>query len=173
MLSQNMVDKLNQQINMEHNAHNLYLAMSSWCRFKGYDGAADFFYIHCKEEMDHMTRLFDYVIEAGAQAIVGALPKPPSEFESLKDVFEQTYAHEQTVTASINELVDFASDQKDYSTLNFLQWYVGEQHEEEALFNGILDKINLIGMEGMGLYMIDREIKELALQHAVPGRTQE
>ncbi len=173
MLSPEMIEKLNQQINMEHDAHNLYLAMCSWCRFKGYDGAAEFFYLHSKEEMEHMIKLFDYVTETGGLAIVDALPKPPSEFNSLKDVFEQTFAHEQKVTRSINKLVGFATEQNDYSTLNFLQWYVAEQHEEEALFMGILDKINLIGTEGMGLYMIDRELKDLARLHAQPGESAE
>ncbi len=62
------------------------------------------------------------------------------------------------ITSQINELIDLALHQKDYSTLNFLQWYVSEQHEEEKLFKSILDKIEIIGLEGRGLFMIDREI---------------
>ena len=168
MLSLEMVKKLNDQINREHYAHNLYLAMGSWCRSTGLDGAADFLLEHAKEEMEHMMRLFTYVSEAGSQATVGALKEPPNQFESLKDVIEQTYEHELLVTKFINELVGFAIEEKDYSTHNFLQWFIAEQHEEEALFKGILDKIELIGTEGTGLYMIDREIKELARMEQMP-----
>ncbi len=80
----------------------------------------------------------------------------------MLDVFEKTYAHEQKITQSINELVDFTLQSKDYPTFNFLQWYVSEQHEEEALFRGIVDKIKLIGSNGDGPYLADRFIKELA-----------
>ena len=86
--------------------------------------------------------------------------KPPKNF-TLLDVFEKTYAHEQKITQSINDLVDYTLQNKDYSTFNFLQWYVSEQHEEEALFRGIVDKIKLIGSSGDGLYLADRFIKEL------------
>jgi len=95
-----------------------------------------------------MQKIFDYIQDTGALAIIDTIEKPESEFKSLKDVF----------TKKINELVDVALSEKDYSTFNFLQWYVAAQHEEEKLFKSILDKIDIIGLEGRGLFMIDREI---------------
>ncbi len=83
---------------------------------------------------------------------------PPSEFNSLTEMFEKIYAHEQFITGKINNLVHLANTEPDYSTLQFLQWYVAEQHQEEFLFKSILDKIKLIGIEGQGLFFINREI---------------
>jgi len=158
MLNESMVARLNRQINLEHYSANLYLAMSSWCSHRGYAGAAAFLKQHSFEEMAHAHKLFDYINETGALAVIGGIGAPPGEFASLKDVFEKTFAHETTVTQEINGLVDDALNQKDYSTFNFLQWYVAEQHEEERLFKSILDLFEIMEPEGRGLLMIDREI---------------
>ena len=161
MLTLNILEKMNQQVNLEHFSSNLYLAMSSWCRSRGLEGAAAFLADHSREELQHMYRLFDYINATGSMAIISQIDGPETEFADIKEVFEKTYRHEQFITAKINDLVDLALIQKDYSTFNFLQWYVSEQHEEEALFKGILDKIDLIGMERRGLHLIDREIGRL------------
>jgi ferritin len=106
-------------------------------------------------------RLFDYVNETGAMARIPALGEPRHEFESVRDVFEATLEHEQFITEKINDLVDTAFREKDYSTFNFLQWYVAEQHEEVALFKRVLDMIELTGTEGSGMFHLDREIGSL------------
>ena len=162
MLKPAMLESLNQQINLEFYSSNLYLQMSSWCESQSLSGCAAFMKGHATEEMQHMQRLFDYVNETGAMAKLGAVEAPPTEFDSVEDLFRQTYEHEQMITTKINELADTAFQEKDYSTFNFLQWYVAEQHEEEALFKGVLDKIELIGKEGQGLYFIDQELGQLA-----------
>jgi len=162
MLSKQMIDHLNRQINLEFYSANLYLQMSAWASFKGLDGCATFLRGHADEEMEHMQRLFTYVNETGALAKLGAIEAPPTEFESIDQVFEIIYQHECDVTKKINELVDAAFSEKDYSTFNFLQWYVAEQHEEEGLFKSILDKIEIIGVEGRGLYLFDRAIGQMS-----------
>lgn len=164
MLSQSMTDALNKQINWEMYSSNLYLQMSSWCAFKGLDGSAAFLNEHALEERTHMQKLLTYVNETGGLAILGQIDAPPTQFQSIRDVFEKTFHHEQLVTEKINELVDLASREKDYATLQFLQWYVAEQHQEEFLFKGILDKIEMIGLEGQGIFFIDREIGEMLKQ---------
>jgi len=161
MLKQKVLDKLNEQINHEHFASNLYLSMSSWCKSKGLDGSAAFLRDHAAEELDHMHKIFDYVNETGAQALVASIDAPDTEFKDLRDIFQKTYKHELFVTSKINELVELTMKEKDYATYNFLQWYVAEQHEEEALFKSILDKMDIIGLEGRGLFMTDREIGNL------------
>ena len=158
MLSPKMVEHLNRQINLEFFSSNLYLQMSAWCENKGLEGCATFFKNHAAEEMGHMHRLFQYVNETGALALIGEIAAPQSEFSSIKEVFEKTYEHEVTVTKRINELADAAFADKDYSTFNFLQWYVAEQHEEETLFKGILDKFEMFGAEGPALLHIDQEL---------------
>jgi ferritin len=162
MLSEKLQKKMNEQIALEMDSANLYLQMSAWCHYKGLEGCAAFLRGHSQEEMGHMYKLFDYVNETGAQAQVGTNENPRDNFESLREVFEATLEHEKFITSKINDLTDVAFHEKDYSTFNFLQWYVAEQHEEEALFKGILDKIELVGSEGRGLFFLDREIGKLA-----------
>lgn len=161
MLTQKMIQRLNEQVNLEMYSSNIYLAMSAWCANKGLNGSAEFLKDHSKEELSHAYKLFDYINETGATAVINHIDKPQNEFENLQDVFEKTYNHELLVSKSILDLVDIALSEKDYSTFNFLQWYVSEQHEEEKLFKEILDKFEIIGMEGRGLFMIDREIAAL------------
>ena len=167
MLSQSMIDQLNTQINLEMFSSHLYLQMSSWCAYKALDGCALFLSQHADEEMMHMRRLISYLQETGALAVVGNMEAPPKEFNSLQEMFEKIYAHEQFITSKINSLVHLATTESDYSTVQFLQWYVAEQHQEEFLFKGILDKIKLIGTDGQGLFFIDREVATLA---AVKGK---
>jgi len=167
MLKKKVLTKLNEQINMEHYSSNLYLAMSSWCQAQGLEGAASFLATHAEEELQHMHKLFSYVNETGAQALVGKIAAPENNFKDLKDVFTKTYEHEQFITGKINELAAVTMEAGDYASFNFLQWYVAEQHEEEALFKTILDKIEIIGLEGHGLYMIDKEIANLSIAKAI------
>lgn len=159
-----MVQQLNDQINLEFYSSNLYLQMSAWCEDKGFEGCAEFLRKHANEEMAHMNRLFTYVSETGSLPLIGAIDAPPHDFSSLKDVFEQTYQHECDVTRAINGLAHSAFTNQDYSTFNFLQWYVAEQHEEEKLFKGILDKLELIGENGQALFFIDKELAQLATE---------
>lgn len=162
MLSTAMINRLNEQINLEIASAHLYLQMSSWCAYKSLEGCATFLSAHADEEMAHMRRLLNYMHETGALAILGGMEAPPHEFNSLKEMFTKVYAHEQFVTHKINELVHLANTEPDYATLQFLQWYVAEQHQEEFLFKSILDKIELIGTEGQGLFFIDKEISQLS-----------
>ncbi|MCG7498884.1 non-heme ferritin [Vibrio sp. Of7-15] len=162
MLAQAMIDKLNEQINLEFFSSNLYLQMSAWCEDKGFEGAAEFLRAHATEEMEHMQRLFTYVSETGGLPLLGAIDAPEHNFESLGEVFRKTYEHEQMITEKINKLAHVAFSTQDYSTFNFLQWYVAEQHEEEKLFKGILDKLELVGEDGKALFFIDKDLSALA-----------
>src|SRR5512140_3528076 len=128
MLSEKMLDLLTEQISHEYYSANLYLAMSSWCAFRGLRGSSAFLQKHSDEELGHMRKLFSYIADTGALAVVPEVPKPPQEFESIRSVFTQTLDHEIFITKKINALVEACLEEKDYSTFNFLQWYVGEQH---------------------------------------------
>ncbi|MBS9783498.1 MAG: non-heme ferritin [Pasteurella sp.] len=165
MLKQSIIDKLNEQINLEFASSNIYLQMSSWCANHGYEGAAAFLLRHADEELEHMQKLFDYVTETGGLPLLGTIEAPQTEYDSLQQIFEITLEHEKLVTSKINELVEVTFDSKDNSAFNFLQWYVSEQHEEETLFNGIVDKFHMIGDDKLGLYLIDRELATLDANH--------
>ncbi len=166
MLSNSMLDRLNTQINLEFYSSNIYLQMSAWADHNGLEGTAAFLKEHAAEEMQHMQKLFDYVLETGGMPVLGAIDKPQTKFNSLREVFEITLAHEKEITKAINDLVALAFETKDFSTFNFLQWYVAEQHEEENLFQTVLDKINLLGDDPKNLFFIDREIAKLMGAHA-------
>ncbi|MCK3657151.1 ferritin [Pasteurellaceae bacterium Pebbles2] len=161
MLNPAIIAKLNEQINLEFYSSNIYLQMSAWCANRGYEGAAAFLLRHADEEMEHMQKLFDYVSETGGLPILGKIDAPNTEYQSLRHVLETAFAHEKHVTAKINELVEVTFAHKDYSTFNFLQWYVAEQHEEETLFNGVIDKFNILGEDGKALYLIDKDLLTL------------
>ncbi|EEX50251.1 ferritin FtnA [Pasteurella multocida] len=161
MLNKNIADKLNEQINLEFYSSNVYLQMSAWCAHNGYQGAAAFLLRHADEEMEHMHKLFTYVSETSGMPLLGKIEAPKNNYASLKEVFEIILEHEKFVTSKINELVEVTFSNKDYSTFNFLQWYVAEQHEEEMLFNSIIDKFNLLGEDGRSLYFIDRDLSTL------------
>ncbi|APC12082.1 MULTISPECIES: non-heme ferritin [Providencia] len=162
MLTTDMVNKLNEQLNLEFYSANLYLQMSAWCSDKGYEGAAAFLKSHSQEEMEHMQRLFDYLSDTGALPLLGQIAAPPVAFKSIADVFTQTYEHEQLITREINKLAHLAMTTQDYSTFNFLQWYVAEQHEEEKLFKSVLDKLDMVGESGKALFLLDKDLKSLS-----------
>ncbi|QPB42566.1 non-heme ferritin [Rodentibacter haemolyticus] len=162
MLSANVVKLLNDQMNLEFYSSNLYLQMSAWCEQQGFEGAAKFLSAHAAEEMAHMRKLFTYLNETGALPIISAIEAPSHVYKSLKEVLELTYEHEKFITNKINELVGKTFEEKDYSAFNFLQWYVAEQHEEEKLFSGILDKLNILGEDGKALFLIDKDLEKLA-----------
>ncbi|MGQ3904507.1 non-heme ferritin [Mixta calida] len=161
MLTNEMTARLNDQLNLEFYSANLYLQMSAWCSDKGFEGAAAFLKSHSREEMEHMQRLFDYLSDTGAMPVLGSIAAPPVSFNSLADLFQQTYEHEQLITRKINELAHAAMISQDYSTFHFLQWYVAEQHEEEKLFKSVLDKLALVGDSGKSLFFVDKDLAQM------------
>lgn len=162
MLSPQVSKALNKQIEVEGFSSQYYLSMASWAETQGLNGVSSFLYIHADEERMHMLKLIKFVNERGGHGVVPALKQPPTTFKSVKAVFEEILKHEMKVTAEINGLVDATLKEKDYTTHNFLQWYVSEQIEEEALARQIVDKLKLIGDDKGGLYFFDRDLETLA-----------
>ncbi len=158
MLNKKIEKALNRQVLLEAESSQYYLAMASWAENNGYNGVANFFYIHADEERLHMLKLIKYVNERGGRAEIAALPKADTNFSSLQIVFQSLLKHEINVSSEINDLIEICLKEKDYTTHNFLQWYVAEQIEEEALARNILDKLNLIGSDKGGLYLFDRDL---------------
>ena len=161
MLSEKIETALNEQIANEAHASNSYLSMASWCEKNGLRGCASFMYEQSREETEHMMRMLRYVNEAGGHAKVSAAKEPPYNYASVSKVFELALEHEIHVTKCINKLVELCLSAKDYTSFNFLQWYVAEQHEEERLFTSILDIIKITGTEGRNLLLLDNEIAKL------------
>jgi ferritin len=152
---------LNKQIIMEGKSSAAYLSMASWCETKGYETSSNFLYNHSEEERLHMLKLIHYVNTAGGQGFQPEITKIKHTFKSLREVFETVLLHEIEVTKSINSIVDHCFTIKDFATFNFLQWYVMEQREEETLARRAVELFDLIGEDGVGLWMIDQEIGKL------------
>jgi len=166
MLSTKLSEALNKQIQFEGSSSQYYLAMASWAETQGLNGVSAFLYTHADEERMHMLKLIKFVNERGGHGIVPVLTQPPVTFKSVKAVFEEILKHEIKVTAEINNLVEITLKEKDYTTHNFLQWYVGEQLEEEALARRIVDKLKLIGDDKGGLYFFDRDMETMASEES-------
>ncbi len=158
MLSERMVEALNKQVNREVYSAYLYLSMSAYSTFKELKGFANWFMVQYQEEMTHAMKIYDYINDQGGQVKLMAVQQPPTEFGSPLEMFEKTLEHEKFVTKCINDLVNLAIEEKDHATKIFLHWFVTEQIEEEANDNEIIAKLELVGKEGKGLFMIDKEL---------------
>ena len=160
MITEKMIQALNKQINAELYSSYLYLSMSAYFQDINLRGFANWMTVQSQEELDHAMKIYDYVLELGKRIELLAIDKPPKEWDSPADAFEATYKHEQQVTGLINKLVDRAIAEKDHATNNMLQWFVAEQIDEEASANEIVQKLKLIGEDGRGLLILDRELGE-------------
>jgi len=164
MLSKTVQAALNNQIKIEAESSQVYLAMASWAEIQpGIDNVTEFFYKHSDEERMHMLKLIHFVNERGGFATIPPLAQPPLTFPSIKHAFEALLKHEIFVSESINNCIDIALSEKDYATHNFLQWYVAEQIEEEALARTMNDKLELIGDDKGGLYLFDKDILSIGI----------
>lgn len=161
MLNKKVEKALNDQIRIEAESSQVYLAMASWAEINGYPGTSAFLYRHSDEERLHMLKLVKFVNDRGGQAIIPALPAPEADCKNLQNIFTTLLEHETAVTAEINNVVEVCLDEKDYTTHNFMQWYVSEQIEEETLARNVLDKLKLAGNDKGALYMFDRDVQTM------------
>ena len=166
MLSKKIETILNNQILKEGYSSNLYLAMGSWAENEGFKGIAEWLYAQSEEERLHMKKFIAYINERDGKAIIPAFEKPKLKIKSAKTLFEAVLEHEYFITASINEIVALTMQEKDFSSYNWIQWFVNEQIEEESNVKTILDKLKLVGESN--LYLFDRDIMSLRTPPAAP-----
>lgn len=166
MLTEKIEKALNGQVKIEADSSQIYLAMASWAETEGLGGTAQFLYKHSDEERMHMLKIVQYINERGGKANIPALIEPPRDYGSLNELFQMLLDHEIMVSNEINKLVEICLNEKDYTTHNFLQWYVAEQIEEEALARTIMDKLRMIGEDKGGLYLFDRDIEKISVMGA-------
>ncbi|MGH2583627.1 MAG: ferritin [Dehalococcoidia bacterium] len=158
MLSSAIQEALNRQIAHEFASSYLYLSMSAYCATRSFDGFAHWLRVQSQEETAHALKLFDMVLDRGGQVALMPIEAPPNDFESILDVMQRTLAHEQQVTALIQEVYELATKEDDYITQSQLQWFLTEQVEEEKTAARIVDQLKLIGGQGTGLFVLDREL---------------
>jgi len=158
MLRQTLQDALNEQIKNEFYSAHVYLAMSSWFEDKGLPGFAKWMRVQYSEELSHGLKIFDFINDRDGRALVLGFDAPPDAWKSPLDVFENSYAHEQKVTAMINSLYAQAQKEPDYATLVLMQWFISEQVEEEKNAKLIVDQLKLAGDSGSALLILDRDL---------------
>jgi len=155
-----MEEAFNEQINWELYSAYLYLSMSAYFLSIHLNGFANWMRVQATEEVTHAMKFFDFINERGGRITLLEAKAPPKEWESPLAAFGDAYEHEQFVSSRIHDLVNLALEEKDHASNNFLQWFVSEQVEEEASVDEVAQKLKLIGNDGGGLFMIDRELSE-------------
>lgn len=158
MISPKLQDAINAQINAEFWSAYLYLSMAMHFESQGHSGVANWFRIQFKEEQAHAEIFMNYLNSRGGRVILKPIDEVPQSWESPLAAFEATLAHEEKVTALINNIYALAEAEHDYATRGKLDWFVSEQVEEEETAQGLIDRLKLIGDNGLALYMLDQEL---------------
>jgi ferritin len=158
MISEKMLDLLNTQLRMELDAAYYYMAAAAWCENNDWSGAAHFMRLQSREENEHAMKLFDYMLERKAQVSLQAIEAPHAEYDSLLAAMRDALEHEQAVTKSVYSLLDQAYADRDYMTVNLLNWFVGEQAEEESLMDGFVVQLERAGDSLAAQLLIDRDL---------------
>jgi len=157
-ISPKMQEALNKQLNAELYSGYLYLSMAAHFRSANLDGFANWMRKQAEEELAHAMKFYDYLHERGARVELAAIQAPPTAWDSPLAAFEDAYRHEQSVTASIHELMDLARSERDHPTAIFLEWFVTEQVEEESSVDAVIQKLKLMRDAPGGMFMLNREL---------------
>ncbi|HHY03800.1 MAG TPA: ferritin [Thermoanaerobacterales bacterium] len=158
MLSEKIEKLINEQIRNELFSGYLYLSMSAYLSSINLNGYANWFRIQAQEERDHAMIMYNYVLRAGGRVELLAIEQPKTDFSDLGEVLKDTLEHEKKVTAMIYNIMDVANAEKDYKTIQMLNWFVDEQVEEEENATENLEKYNMLGQDKKALYLLDKEM---------------
>lgn len=160
MISEKLLKGLNEQIKYEFEAANIYLAMAAYCKTEDLDGFANFFIVQTEEERFHAMKFFNFIDEIGERILISGYDEPNNSYNSILEAFEAALAHEQQVTGQINNLMTLAMEEKHYPSVSFLNWFIDEQVEEEAMFSNLIAKLKRIENNPAGIQMLDNELAQ-------------
>ncbi len=158
MMNEKVHELLNQQINKEFYSAYLYLDFSNYFEEVGLDGFANWYKIQAQEERDHAMLFYQYLQNENQKVTLEAIAKPDKTFSSHMDVLKAGLEHEEYVTSLINDIYAAAYNVKDFRTMQFLDWFVKEQGEEETNANDLITKMELFGSDPKSLYMLNQEL---------------
>lgn len=153
-----VLEAITRQINSELSASYAYLAMSAYCESQKFTGAARWLRLQSQEEHMHAMKLFDFVLARDRSVKLLAIEQPASDFKSVADVFERALAQEQEVSRQIDALYETAFNEKAFSAVAELQWFLTEQVEEEKTAREIVAKFKMVGNDPASLLDLDREL---------------
>ena len=157
MLDAKVSKLLNEQITKELYSAYLYLDFSVFYEAQGLDGYANWYMVQAQEERDHAMLFLKYLQNNGEKVELGAIDKPDKKLDIIMDPLKAGFEHEQYVTSLINDIYAAAYDVKDFRTMQFLDWFVKEQLEEEKNADDMIKKMELFGNDSKGLYSLDAE----------------
>lgn len=168
MLSKNLHDAINAQINAELWSAYLYLAMSLDAEAKGYKGVANWFYVQFQEEQDHARIFMNYLNSRDAKVTLLPIEEVPSQWENVLDMFKHTLEHEKKVTSLINNLAAIANEDRDFASINRLVWFIDEQVEEEESARDMITAVEAVEGNKYGMYMLDKDLATRTYTQASP-----
>ena len=158
MLSQKLHEAINAQINAELWSAYLYLAMSMDAEAKGYKGVANWFYVQFQEEQAHARIFMNYLNSRDAKVTLLPIAEVPATWDSVLDMYKQTLEHEKKVTSLINNLAYIANEDRDFASINRLNWFIDEQVEEEEAARDMIAAVEAVEGNKYGMYMLDKEL---------------
>lgn len=160
MISNAINEILNEQINKEFYSGYLYLSMSAHLKELGLCGFSSWMKLQAREEVEHGLRIFDYLIDCNSFVTLKQIRTPDFEFEGITSIFNHIYEHEQCITRSIMTVAKIAEEECDRTTLNFIDWFISEQIQEEETVKNIIKRLELFGDDKVALYLMDKELGE-------------
>ncbi len=158
MASEKLIKALNDQFNFELLSGYHYMGMAAYCSAENMNGFAHFFIEQAKEEYEHAMKFYNFIYDIDGRVVTQAMGEPKNDFNSFLEVFEAALGHEKAVTAKINDLMGLAVEEKAYPAVQFLQWFVEEQVEEETTMKDIIFKLEKMENHPHALFMLDSQL---------------
>lgn len=158
MVNEKVAKMLNEQVNLELFSAYLYLEMKNYFADEGLDGFAHWFDNQVKEELIHTDLIMDYLQENGISVKLKAIEDPTRDYKSHMEAIDEVLEHEKIITKAIHKIYEKAMDEKDFRSMQFLDWFIEEQAEEEASAMELGDKYRLYGDDKKGLYLLNQEL---------------
>ena len=169
MLSKKVLELLNTQVNKEFYSAYLYLDMANYYKNEGLNGFYNWYKVQAQEERDHALLFMDYIQQNGEAVVLEAIDKPDKEFKEFIDPLKEGAMHVRYVTGVIDSIFGAGYEEKAFGTMQFLDWFVKEQAEEEDTADDLIKKFQLFGSDSKGLYMLDNELASRT--YAAPSLT--
>ncbi|MBF0105190.1 MAG: ferritin [Deltaproteobacteria bacterium] len=171
MINERIAKLINDQMNFEVESAYLYFAMAADLDCRDLDGFSNWMKIQGQEELQHVTRFYTYLVEREGRPFFTGMPAPQKEWESPLSIFQAALVHERKVTDRINKIITAAHEEGDHATVNYVNWFINEQIEEEANVKTVIAQLKLIQDSGQGMFMLNKELAARQLT-VPPAQTQ-
>jgi ferritin len=158
MINQKIAKLINEQVNKEFYSAYLYLDFANYFEGEGLNGFANWYQVQAQEERDHAMMMRRYLIDNGIKVTFDQIAKPDTQFKKPEDVLKAGLEHEQYVTSLITNIYSEAFATKDFKTMQFLDWFIKEQGEEEKNAEDLIKKMELFGQDKISLYSLNQEL---------------